>query len=249
MKDYWSFQAVLRTFRAVGYGKFKVENGLEWRTRGRDFVLVSPPQSSFKIPAEANPERVRSLSYLEGTIGEGVPTIGGSQTWTYECSKGWEPNRKTRYELRSAQKAGVVTFTPKPEELHHCMDVWVDELTEAKPNMMIVKGHYRKMIEDEGIQFIGCQVNNEILGAVGFTWEGEDGVVCFTKHTRKYRWVGRLLWCQALNFMFGMTGVTSVNCGDTADKLKRELGFTPHRQERVDFSKVEQEVCTISSET
>lgn len=238
MKDYWSFAPVLETFRSVGYGKFQTINGLEYRTRGGDYVLISPPQEDFLIPENANRDRIRSLSYVEGIIGVDVPKRPVGKLWV--CDNLWTPNRKTRYELRQAHKVGYELRVPTQDALNLVFDSWVQELTESCPSKMLVKGHYREMIKHPGFDFLGVYVDGVCVGATGVTFDGTSGAVCFTKHERQYRWLSRVLWFHSIDYLVS-SGCTFINCGDTADKLKRELGFTSTPQYKVDFSTLEQE--------
>lgn len=238
MRDYWSFSPVLETFRTVGYGKFKFIEGLEYRIRGGDYVLITPPQKTFKIPPDANRNRIRSLSYLEGIIGLDVPKKPAGKMWV--CDNSWQPNRKTRYELRQAHKVGYELKVPTVDELNQVFNNWIKELTESNPGKMLVKGHYREMIKHPGFEFFGVYLDGVCIGATGVIMDGSSGAVCFTKHERQYRWLSRVLWFHSIDYLVS-SGCTFVNCGDTADKLKHELGFTAVKQYKVDFSKLEQE--------
>ena len=239
MRDYWSFPAIMESFKATKWGKFKTIDGLEWRIRGGDYCLVTPPQSIFRIPKDANRDRARSLSFIEGCIGKDVPKKDcGKVFWT---NSAWTPNRKTRYEVRLAEREGAeLVLNPMPEEVASCVDWWIADLAAAKPNTMIVKNHYYKMIQQEGIEFIACRCKGEIIGASGYTVDGEDGAICFTKCTRSYRWVSRLLWTFSIQNLIN-SGCKFINCGDTADRFKKELGLGVSRQYKVDFSKLEQQ--------
>ena len=239
MRDYWSFPAVLDSFKATKWGKFKTIDGLEWRIRGGDYCLVTPPQSIFSIPKEANAKRARSLSFIDGAIGEEVPKKDYGKV--YYCDSTWTPNRKTRYELRLANRDGAkINYFPEQDSLVSCVDWWIKDLEEAKPKTMIVKNHYYKMIEEENMHFISCEMNGKTIGACGYTKDDEDGAICFTKCTRDYRWVSRLLWVTGINILIN-GGCKFINCGDTADKFKRELGLSFVKQYKVDFSKLEQQ--------
>lgn len=245
MKDYWSFESVMRSFRATGYGSFVKSQDLEWRQRGKDFLLVESPTSTFKIPAGANPNRTRSLSFMRDRIGEEVPIKPAGGVWGIPDLEEYlhNLNRKTRYALRLANRDGAELEEPSKKELRSVFGDWVETMEERKPKTMLVKGHYLQMIDDPGFQFISCKVEGKLVGASGFTWEGKDGAVCFTKHVYTYWWLSRFLWYWSLAALRAK-GVETVNCGDTADKLKKELGFTRYRQYKVDFSKLEQESCT-----
>lgn len=235
MRDYWSFPAVLDSFRATKYGKYKTIEGLEWRIRGGDYVLITPPQSMFTIPDGANPKRIRSMSFIEGAIGDEVPKKTYDKV--YHCDHSWTPNRKTRYELRLAERDGAkINYLPKREDLVSCVDWWIKDLEEAKPKTMIVKNHYYKMIDERDMAFISCVVDGKTIGASGYTKDGRDGAICFTKCTRSYRWVSRLLWATSIKILIN-AGCDFINCGDTANRFKEELGLSHSYQYKVDFSK------------
>ena len=235
MRDYWGFPAILETFKATGYGKIQNIDGLEWRVRGGDYVLLTPPQELFTVPEEANPSRIRSLCFLEGTLGEEIPAKAGSNTWMYGIGDDWEPNKKGRYALRQAERAGACLMTPSPEQT---LEVFTEWLRWAKTRKdMVVRGHYEQMITHPGFTFLGTQVDGEVISVCGFTQEGEDSAIAFAKHREGPWWVARHMWVTALLRLLE-SGATSINCGDTADKLKQQLGLKKFRQSRVDFSQL-----------
>jgi len=231
MKDYWDFPAVRESFTNTTYGKFQEIDGLLWRVRGGDYLLVSAPTQPFKLPE--NLKRGRSLSYLSGKIGDSIPVKNAG--WVYECEQDWTANRKTRYSLRLAERDGAVLITPTRDQIRDCFYAWVKDMQTHNPNKMLVKGHYLEMIDHPGFTFLACQCGDKVIGATGFTKDGNDGAVCFTKHERGVWWLSRYLWFHSLKSL-QIAGVSSINCGDTADKLKKELGLKQHRQFKVDFN-------------
>jgi len=236
MRDYWSFPAVLDSFRATKYGKYETIDGLEWRIRGGDYCLVTPPQSIFRVPEPANRKRIRSMSFIEGAIGEEVPKKKYDKV--FHCDSSWTPNRKTRYEMRLAKRdGGKINYFPERQDLINCVDWWIDDLAKAKPKTMIVKNHYYKMIDEDNMSFISCEIDGKTIGASGYTKDGDDGAICFTKCTRSYRWVSRLLWATTINILIN-GGCKFINCGDTANHFKEELGLSYSWQYKVDFSKL-----------
>lgn len=234
MKDYWTFSPILESFKSTGYGKIEEHGGLQWRVRGGDFLLLTPPKVPFKIPEAANPARIRSLSFLQGSVGPEVPVKKSYKT--YGAEHDWAPNKKCRYAFSLAKRDGGEIVTPEKEELHTLLTEWI-EWAEERKNQMIVKGHYRQMIETPGFEFIGCRVGGKLVGATGYTVQDGHGAIGFAKHVGGYWWLSRLIWTCAIQKVLGQ-GAATVNCGDTADKLKQQMGLLPEFQWRVDFTKM-----------
>lgn len=235
MKDYWTFTPILRSFMGTGYGNVCEIEGLWWRIRGSDYVLLTPPQSDFRLPSRANPFRVRSLVWAN-SLGRIVPSRPAG--YTFSAPLGWSPPLGLVRVLRRGDKESLKVCIPSPFGLVTLLDVWVKEKKAHKPSSMVVRGHYRAMINDRDMQFVGYMSREGgLVAAIGYALDAETGqaVIGFAKHVYGTWWLARYVWARTIAYLLSQ-GARGVVCGDTADGLKRELGLVATRQRRVDFS-------------
>lgn len=229
--EYWGFDAVRRSFEAVGYGRMETIGGQRWRVRGGDYVLVSPPVAGQTLPAAANRTRSRSLVWC--SVADGVPVIAAGKTY-YVRSDWVMPVGIVPRALRKGRKE-LVRCDPGVEELRELLGDWVSDKKLQRPTSMVVRGHYASMIEDSDFRFVGHRSpDGGLVCAAGHASEGGSYVVSFAKHHYCSWWVAKFLWADALLRLLE-DGAEEVICGDTADKLKVELGMTAARQYRVNF--------------
>lgn len=236
-KDYWTFEPLLRSFKATGYGEIKEIDGLSWRVRGGDFVLLTPPGGKvLTIPQEANRARIRSLVWTY-SLGETISRKASG--WTYAAPPGWEPGEESARLLRRGEKENLVAGAVSKVELRDILETWIEDKKEHKPTAMVVRGHYAAMIDDPDIVFVGWRKGAELLGAFGYTIDPvtKQAAIGFAKHSYGSWWLSRFLWIKTIRIILS-GGARGVVCGDTADRLKRELGLLPFQQYRVDFSNV-----------
>lgn len=237
MKDYWTFSAIQESFQQTGYGTIVEINGLTWRQRGGDYVLLTPPGDvELSVPEGANLKRIRSLTWSAETIGI-QPIKSASKCWYTPGD--WNPEEKAenRRVLSKGNREGLKLKRVTEVELQQLLLDWAEDKSEHDPQVMVVKGHYKAMINHPGFEFLGFYSVEGLEGSIGYTRDGESSAIGFAKHHYGPWWLPRYMWLRVLQILLPGSP-KGVNCGDTADGLKAALGFSSMKQFRVDFSKL-----------
>lgn len=236
LKDYWTFPPVIGSFKSTGYGTVKCIDGMDWRVRGGDYVLLTPPKPTLTIPIGANPKRIRSLMWSSKALGA-VPKK--SAGLTFNALSSWVAPPSLRTLMRRGERETIVIANPGREQLVGILDDWIRQKKAHNPTSMVVRGHYAAMIDYPGFEFMGYNVGGEMVGAFGFVPGGPSSpaAICFAKHRYGSWWLAKYLWVKTIRHLIDR-GATGVVCGDTAGKLKREIGLSSERIYRVDFSKL-----------
>jgi len=140
----------------------------------------------------------------------------------YYADGEWKPVKKGRQALRIAERAGIIRdLKPKRSELRALLDEWA-EWAKGR-HEMVITGHYREMIRSRHFHFLGHRLDGKLIGALGYTEEGDQACVGFCKHHDVFWWFSNYIWTDALVYLTERYRL--VNCGDTADPLKRRVGL------------------------
>lgn len=231
MKDYWKFRAIIESFKATGYGKIITHGGYTWRKRGSDYVLLDPPSGIPSVPEDAG--RIRSLSWCN-SIPASVPRKKQASHCYYVADPCWNGGSQgVRAEKKAYTEGLSIKYTIDKEGLLVLLDKWMADKKEYKPSTMVVRGHYASMIECGEMTFLGFYLGGELIGAIGYAIEGREAVIGFAKHGYGPWWLSKAMWTIAVRKILETAG--SVNCGDTADSLKKSLNMQRMPQYKVDF--------------
>lgn len=222
MIDYWKYPAVVDTFfRATKNTEVTCVGGGRIRVRGGQAVLVRPPDTDddwkverWNLPPQTR--RIRSLNYLY------VPTVVRMR-----ASVGWFADRSfvasktSRYGQRRGKREGIHRIEPTRRDLVDLVDRWADWAKDR--HFMVVRGHYCEMAADDRFNFFGYELGGELVGAIGWTCLDGEAAITFAKHVKLHPGGNLALWADTLEVI--LQNYHTVNCGDTADELKRELGL------------------------
>lgn len=126
----------------------------------------------------------------------------------------------------------------QPAELLELLDLWIDDKTKARPNDMVVKGHYRAMVELQQMNFVGFYLQDQLVGGIGYAVEGREAVIGYAKHRYGAWWLSKAMWTSVLGMLLGTLNLDLVNCGDTANGLKQSLNMNSVPQFKVDFKQI-----------
>ena len=161
-------------------------------------------------------------SFLRSDVPEYVPRNRNGKTWYVD--QGFVPSSSANQEVRRGLKEGVTFQIPTQAELHHLLVTW--KAWAQSRHFMVVTGHYKSMIAHPGMLWHGVYLNSHLVGAIGYTLQNELACIGYCKSVPGHWWLGKCLWITALDRILAQ-GPSRVICGDTADKIKEAMGFSP----------------------
>jgi len=241
VKDYWSFVAVHETFVQKTCGEvLRCERGgLYRRDRGKLLVINPPEKWDFSALFEKIGPFPAHLIRSFGFFSIPATLVSYATDKCYVAESDWKPSKDGAYALRAAARHGMtaqaLTTPEERESLPGLVSEWA-EWAKGRHDM-VVKGHYLRMIQDPRVNFTVFRDNTQkLVGAMGWVSEGAEAAICFTKHLQGAWWWPKYIWTYQLQEVFRQ-GVTFINCGDTADRLKQSVGLVPRKQRRLYYSK------------
>ena len=221
--SYWEFTGVAATFAARYKNNVTTcSDGGLYRVMGTKLLVLRPPRRwDFTEVIEAHPavrmDRFRTVPL--NSIPDFLPHRAAAPC--YYADRTFRPTSKGRRATRKAKQNGVKRTRAEREELVALLETWA-EWAKGR-HEMVVTGHYRKMIDSRAFRFIGYRLDGRLMGAVGYTADGDQACIGYCKHLPAEWWLSTHMWTDAVQLLLGK--YRAVNCGDTADGLKTQVGL------------------------
>lgn len=220
--DYWDFEPIRETFfTAFPNTRVTCSRGGLYRLRGGMLTLIAPPQSwsLAHLPDEFTFKRFKAVSRID--VPETVPRFKKLNNWF--ALPGYQPTRTARQALRRGHREGVVIRRPSVARLQDLLEGW-KAWARVRHYGRIGYSHYAQMIVSPHFRFYGVFLGGQLIAAIGFVTQDGEACVGFAKNRPGHWWLAKFLWARGVQLILG-TGVSRVNCGDTADKIKRAVGL------------------------
>lgn len=235
MKDYWAFDAILETFtRNAGKraplatcfhgGLYRVKPEKPGVSKA-ELLVLRPPRnwdmsSILDVFPEIPEERIRSFGF--GSIPDWLKHFADG--FTYGAPKGWKPTNSARRAQRKAEREGyrLCDEPPTQEELLVLLPTW--SAWARTRHAQVSVGHYAEMIADPRFRFLAYRdAEGKLVASLGYVVQDGEGCVGFCKHLPGLWWLGHFVWASGVERILGEA--SSVQCGDTADAIKQQVGF------------------------
>lgn len=212
--EYWEAEGLAPAFLKAHRGRaLRVKGGLV-QCVGKTELVIIPSGPVVEIPEQLTENRkLRVFPTLHGRVKT------NKTTWIHGEGSGLDG-----YAARRGEREGLVFGQITYGELCGLLQDW-EEWSKTR-RFMTVTGHYAAMLVEPGITFVGARLAGEIVAAYGFSGK----VVCWLKHKPGLNWAAGAVWTHCLEELG-----PGVNCGETADGLKKRLGLTPVRLLRAEI--------------
>jgi hypothetical protein len=131
------------------------------------------------------------------------------------------------------------------DEVTTVFDKWVELRKDAL--FCLVKGHYQSLIYLHMINqeypmeiHLTCQ-DGKPVGITGWIIDDKhnQAVMPLAKHNFTHKYLADAIWAHGIQFLMEERGIKSINCGDTADKLKERMEFKKKKVWYFSKSKIE----------
>ena len=233
--DYWGQPEIISTF---GYSKKSSRlaslNGAYLRVEKTQATSIWPDISLATLESlkSLGVHKVKFLPSSRWISGEAV------QFWYSTPQSISSLKAKTRWRIRKAldtfQFSPVGRSIQDRDSMFGILNNWLVETKKRK--FLVTKGHYEAVIRahqtfKRSVAFF-ISDGARYVGLVGGYLYDNYAVCVLAKHDYSHPLLGRAMWAYWMNFVHDECRIPIMNCGDTADQLKRSLGMTSRKAYR-----------------